>query len=195
MWSRMGKKAGGTQLHFSLWHQEAIASFVKFLDPPDWLASCRAGWISDLSSGRTGGMTSATKQRTLPSFAKSSEGKESACNAGDVGSICGLGRFPGEGIRNPLQYSCLGNPMDRGAWRTTVHGVAKYQTRLRSWACTEDPARLRLPAAPRLLTSHGLSSSHSSFSSSLQAPHTLFGECHPLSTFQWKFQSWGLARE
>ena len=77
-------------------------------------------------------MTPATKQRSLPSFANSSEGKESACNAGDVGSISRLGRFPGEGIRNPLQYTCLGNPMDRGAWRATVHGMTKYQTRLSS---------------------------------------------------------------
>ena len=60
----------------------------------------------------------------------SSEGKGSACNAGDLGLIPGSGRSPGEGNGNPLQYSCLGNPMDRGAWRATVHGVAKSQTRL-----------------------------------------------------------------
>ena len=52
-------------------------------------------------------------------------GKESACNAGDVGLIPGSRRFPGEGIDYPLQYSCLGNPTDRGAWQVTVHGVAK----------------------------------------------------------------------
>ena len=46
-----------------------------------------------------------------------------------MGLICGLGRFPGEGNGNPLQYSCLGNPMDRGAWQATVHGVTK-ETRL-----------------------------------------------------------------
>ena len=54
--------------------------------------------------------------------------KESAGNAeaaGDVGSITGLGRSPTEGNGNPLQYSCLGNPMDRGAWRAAVHGVTK----------------------------------------------------------------------
>ena len=49
----------------------------------------------------------------------------SACNAGDLGSIPGLGRSPGEGNGNPLQDSCLENPMDGGAWRATVHGVAK----------------------------------------------------------------------
>ena len=52
-------------------------------------------------------------------------GKESACNKGDLGSIPGLGRTPGEGTGNPLQYSCLENSMDRGAWQTTVPGVAK----------------------------------------------------------------------
>ena len=52
----------------------------------------------------------------------------SACNAGDPGSNPGLGRSPGEGSGNPLQYSCLENPMDRGAWWAAVHGVAKSQT-------------------------------------------------------------------
>ena len=58
-------------------------------------------------------------------FPGGSEGEASACNAGDLGSIPGSGRSPAEGNRNPLQYSCLGNPMDRGAWRATVHGVTK----------------------------------------------------------------------
>ena len=56
-----------------------------------------------------------------------SDSKESAYNAGDQGLILGLGRSPGEGNGNPLQYSCLGNPMDRGAWQARVHGVAKRQ--------------------------------------------------------------------
>ena len=51
-------------------------------------------------------------------------------NAGDMGSIPGSGRSPGEGNGNPLQYSCLGNSRDRGAWQATVHGVAKSQTQL-----------------------------------------------------------------
>ena len=55
-------------------------------------------------------------------------GKESACNAGDASLIPGLGRCPGEGNGYSLQYSCLGNSMDRGAWRATVHGVTKSQT-------------------------------------------------------------------
>ena len=55
-------------------------------------------------------------------FPGGSADKESTCNAGDLGSIPGLGRSPGGGNGNPLQYSCLGNPMDRGAWRATVLG-------------------------------------------------------------------------
>ena len=58
-------------------------------------------------------------------FPHSSVGKESTCNAGDPGSIPGSGRPPGEGNGNPLEYSCLENPMDRGAWWATVHGVAR----------------------------------------------------------------------
>ena len=61
-------------------------------------------------------------------FPGGSDGKESACNAGDLGSILGSGRSPGEGNCNPLQYSCLGNYMDGGSWWATVHGVAKIQT-------------------------------------------------------------------
>ena len=57
-------------------------------------------------------------------FPHSSIGKESACNAGDLGSIPGPGRSSGEGNGNPLQYSCLENPMDRAAWWATVHGAA-----------------------------------------------------------------------
>ena len=53
--------------------------------------------------------------------------KEPACSAGDPGSIPGLGRSPEEGNGNLLQYSCLKNPMDRGAWRAAVHGVAKVR--------------------------------------------------------------------
>ena len=54
-------------------------------------------------------------------------GKESTCNVGDAGLIPGLGTSPGEGNDNPLQYSCLENSMERGAWWTTVHGAAKSQ--------------------------------------------------------------------
>ena len=63
-------------------------------------------------------------------FPGGSEATASTCNAGDPGLIPGLWRSPGEGKDNPLQYSCLENPMDRGAWQATVHRVAKSQTRL-----------------------------------------------------------------
>ena len=58
-------------------------------------------------------------------FPGGSAGKESACNAGDLGSFSGSRRSPGEGHGNPPQYSCLGNPMNRGAWWAMVHGVAE----------------------------------------------------------------------
>ena len=67
-------------------------------------------------------------QILLPGFPGGSVGKESACNAGDTGDVCsisGSGRSPGEGNGNPLQYSCLGNPVDKGAWWATIYGVTK----------------------------------------------------------------------
>ena len=64
----------------------------------------------------------------LQSFCGSSDSKESACNAGELGSIPGSGRSPEEGNSFPLQYSCLENPVDRGAWWATVHEVTKSRT-------------------------------------------------------------------
>ena len=64
---------------------------------------------------------------TVPGF---NECKESACNAGDPGSIHVLGRSSGEGNGYPLQYSCLENPMDRGAWQATIPEIAKSQSQL-----------------------------------------------------------------
>ena len=61
-------------------------------------------------------------------FLGGSEVKVSACNVGDLGSIPGLGRSPGDGNGNPHQYSCLENPMDRGAWWAILHGVTKSRT-------------------------------------------------------------------
>ena len=58
------------------------------------------------------------------------DSKESNCNAGDLGLIPGLGRSPGEGNGNPLQYSCLEDSLNRGAWRATIHVVTRSQTRL-----------------------------------------------------------------
>ena len=63
-------------------------------------------------------------------FPSGSDVKESAHNAGDPGLIPGSGRSPGEGNGNPLQYSCLENSMDRGAWRAIVHGITKSQAQL-----------------------------------------------------------------
>ena len=63
-------------------------------------------------------------------FPGGSDGKAPACNVGDPGSIPGLGRSPGKGNSNPLQYSCLENSIDGGAWWAIVHRVAKSQTQL-----------------------------------------------------------------
>ena len=69
-------------------------------------------------------------------FPGGSEVKVSACSAGDLGSIPGSGRSPGEGNGNPLQYSCLENPMDGGAWWATVHGITKSRTWLSDFTFT-----------------------------------------------------------
>ena len=81
-------------------------------------------------------------------------GKESACNAGDirdVGSISGSERSLGGWYGNPLQYSCLENPMDKGSWWAMVHRVAKSQTQLSNWAHT---LRTNQPTEPRSLLHH-----------------------------------------
>ena len=72
----------------------------------------------------------------LLSFPSSLDGKASAYNAGDPGSIPGLGRSPGEGSSSPLQYSCLENPMDPEPGRLPIHGVAKSRTRLSDFILT-----------------------------------------------------------
>ena len=74
--------------------------------------------------------------RSISGFPGGSEVKASASNVEDLGSIPGSGRSPGEGNGNPLQSSCLENPIDRGAWWATVHGVAKSQTRLSDFTFT-----------------------------------------------------------
>ena len=66
-------------------------------------------------------------QLMLMGFSGGSDGKESALNVRDLGSIPGSGRFPGEGNGKPLQYSCLSNPMDRGVWWAIDHGIPKSQ--------------------------------------------------------------------
>ena len=84
--------------------------------------------------GYLGGPSTTSRPRKLSSlgslcFPGGSESKESTCNAGDLGLIPWSGRSLGEGNGTPLQYSCLENPMDRGAWWATVHGVTENQTR------------------------------------------------------------------
>ena len=87
------------------------------------LAHCLRPCSSKMSTpGRILGVLS-----SFQGFPNSSVGKESACNAGDLGSSPGLGRSPGEGNGNPLQYSCLENPMGRGAWQATVHGATRVE--------------------------------------------------------------------
>ena len=86
-------------------------------------------------------------------FSGSSDDKASAYNAGDLGLIPGSGRSPGEGNGNPLQYSCLENPMDRGPWGATIHGVAKSQTQLSNFSVCVCPFLNELPCKILLLTS------------------------------------------
>ena len=84
-----------------------------------YLQSCRPTYFSNISATITWFFWSITLSTQWLSS------KESTCNQGDMGSIPVLGRSPGGGHGNPLQYSCLGSPMDRGAWQTTVHKVKK----------------------------------------------------------------------
>ena len=86
-------------------------------------------FIESIIAGFSGGLRKENRRTSsllpevvhLVGFPGGLEGKEFARNAGDLGLIPGLGRSPGEGNGNPLQYSCLENPVDRGAWRATVH--------------------------------------------------------------------------
>ena len=98
--------------------QGALCSFrvVTFFDniPSPWINSDCRGLSFDSSQVSKG-------------FPGVSDGKESGCNAGDLSSIPESGRSPGEGYGNPLYYSCLENPMDRGAWQATDYGVTKSQ--------------------------------------------------------------------
>jgi len=77
------------------------------------------------SEGRKWGWSNRQDLDQAMGFPGGSDGKESACNAGDVGSIPGLGRSHGKGNGYPLQYSCQENLMDRGAWQAIAHGVAE----------------------------------------------------------------------
>ena len=104
----------------------------------DWFPLGFTGLIALQSKGlsRVFSNCFAWIQLDQPSFSGGSDGKKSACNVGDPGSIPGSGRSPGEGNGNPLQYSCLENHMDKRAWRAIVHGVAKGQTQVSNWKAT-----------------------------------------------------------
>ena len=78
----------------------------------------------------------ASREAIWKGFLGGSEGKEYTCSAGDLGLILVSGTSPGEANGNPLQYPCLEDSMDRGAWQATVHGVAKSQTRLSDFTFT-----------------------------------------------------------
>ena len=80
------------------------------------------------AGGRPGHNCTPLIPRCLRNFPGGSDGKISACSAGNTGSIPGLGRSPGEGNGNPLQFSCLEIPMDRGTWQATVHRIAELDT-------------------------------------------------------------------
>ena len=82
-------------------------------------------------------------------FSGGSDGKVSAYNAGDPDLIPGSGRYPGDGNGSPLQYSCLENPMDEGAWRATVSGVARSRTRLSNFTFT-----FHFPALEKEMATH-----------------------------------------
>ena len=93
-----------------------------------YLILCSSKFVPNVTRLAVGAVVLAIKGNI--DFLGDSEGKASAYNAGDLGSISGLGRSPGEGNGTPLQYSCLENPIDGGAQQATVNGVAKSRTRL-----------------------------------------------------------------
>ena len=101
-----------------------------------------------------------------------------AGDARDVGLIPGIRRSPGEGKGNLLQYSCLGNPMDRGAWRATVHGVSKTKTQLSSWT--------HVPSWPLPWAGRAFSPSHVPISEIMSSADTVTGHgYYPLLQIKW----------
>ena len=126
---RVGHKAGNPR--FPELHMESEGRLLA--EPPclqDQSFSIKpsTGWMRPIHTLE--GNLLYSKSTDFKGFSGSSDGKESACNVGDPGLIPGSGRSPGEGNGNPLQYSCLENPMNGGVWQATVHGVAKIHTPL-----------------------------------------------------------------
>ena len=111
-------------------------------------------------------------------FPCGSDSKESACNAGDRGSVSGLARSSGEGNSNPLQCSCLENPLERGAWRATVHGVAQSQT-LTEWLTLSHSRDLQAHCKPErhLFTVRALSRGISEMEVRMPRSHSVVSPC------------------
>ena len=129
-------------LKFVIYHPQIFIAFLQCINNTHKLSSS----IFLIITTHTGG----------------SEVEASACNAGDLGSIPGSGRSPQEGNGNPLQYSCLENPMDWRAWWATVHGVAKSWTRLCDFTFTFKPLQCLRYCAHYWISFHPIS--HSSLS-------------------------------
>ena len=114
--------------------QEMQELWVQFLDWEDlWeekmathssILAWRIPWVEELGC-RELDMTEVTEHACMQGFSNGSAIKESTCRAGNKASISGSRRFSGGGNGNPLHYSCLGNPVDRGTWWATIHGVTK----------------------------------------------------------------------
>ena len=116
-------------------HSSILAWKISWTEEP--------GVLQSMGSQRVGhDWATNTYLLSLPCFPNSSVSKESACSAGDWRSISRLGRFPGEGNSNPLQYAHLENPMDRGAWRATV-------TRVRHDFATKPPPAFHITYAQK----------------------------------------------
>ena len=150
---------------YSLYYEQVVLSpvCVELLSPLSRLPS-----RADTQASRT---HSQYWDHCVPLWLSS---KEYTCDSRDLGLIPGLGRPPGEGNGNPLQCSCLGNLMGRGAWRAIVHGITRSQTWLSNWACmhiyVSEVGNHRFTWTWALLTLNGLHiwgvwswSSHSEF--------------------------------
>ena len=119
-----------------LWHCKAQSLFIQMLNESLYVCVCVREGLMSLTPRRAGERRWRFI-RLWGGFPGGSSGKEPACNSGatgDSGSIPGSGRSPGGGNGNPLWYSCLKSPMDRGAWWATGHGVAKSRTWPSDWA-------------------------------------------------------------
>ena len=130
---------------------------------------------------------SSNKRKACLSFPGSSSGKESQAKAGDVtdmDSIPGLGRSPGGGHGDPLHYSCLENPMDRGAWRPTAHSVTKSPTDWRNLARTQAGAYLTMFMQCKLLSLSGFRRLYGHWVVSAK-PQGEQGDHYQLDTEEW----------